>query len=95
VSEPEDDEDDCPLLYDEELDLWFMPPGFDYRWYDFYLEDDEDDEVEAHCIPVGDTGTHIASEDCKCQPDEDVNGVWLHWAFDGRDYYEMKKRRPN
>lgn len=82
-----------PMLFDPDSGRFWIEAGFDYRWYDFYHVDDE--VFETHVLPVGDTGSHIASPDCKCCPQMDENGVWLHWAYDGRDDFDQGKRRPS
>lgn len=58
-----------------------------------------------HVIPDHDIKPHITSGECVCQPFEHHEGDlnhpftteigWFHNAFDGREAYESKVRKPN
>lgn len=80
------------LVEDEDGELW-MERGFANTWADVYADHGED--FEAHVMPVGDTGSHVAAEDCPCCPQMNYDGVWMHRAYDDREAYEEKRRRPN
>ena len=77
---------------DETGELW-TKDGFSNQWGFTVIEDDE--TAEAHVFPCGDTGAHVMAEDCPCAPQMDDNGVWIHRAYDDREAYATKKRRPN
>lgn len=58
-----------------------------------------DDEMHGHLIPDQDLHQHELSEDCWCQPNEDydITGdlTWSHHAADGREDYELGRRKPH
>lgn len=50
-----------------------------------------------HVIPNGDLREHLCSETCWCRPTEDdeVHGVFIHQAMDGREQFETGERLPS
>jgi hypothetical protein len=50
-----------------------------------------------HIVPQNDITNHVFSEKCACQPDEDDEeaDIWHHNAFDGREEYEYRGRKPH
>lgn len=51
----------------------------------------EEEEPRFHVIPVTDTMTHHYAISCPCHPRQDPydDTVWIHNAFDGRDFFEQ------
>ena len=45
---------------------------------------------DVHITPVNDIREHITSPACRCKPSEDPMNerVFIHNAFDGREFYE-------
>lgn len=52
---------------------------------------------DVHVVPVGDLREHDCTEECWCKPDEDneVAGVFVHHALDGREKFETGERLPS
>jgi hypothetical protein len=50
-----------------------------------------------HIVPQNDITGHTFDETCKCAPHEDDEcpDVWHHNAFDGREEYEFRGRKPH
>lgn len=53
-------------------------------------------EGHIHVMPVGDLREHESSSQCFCKPteDEDMPGLWVHHALDGREQYETGEMKP-
>ena len=81
------------LVEDEETGELWLESGFANTWRDVLVWDDE--IYEAHVVPEGDIGAHVMAEDCPCCPQMDHEGVWQHRAYDDREAYEEKRRRPH
>lgn len=49
-----------------------------------------DDKARFHVIPVQDTMPHHYAITCPCNPRQDPydESVWIHNAFDGRDFFD-------
>lgn len=73
-------------------ELW-VEDGFANDWQPIVRENDETFEV--HVTPMGDSGAHLLHEECPCCPYMNDSGAWVHRAYDDRDAFEQKKRRPS
>lgn len=83
-----------PLIYDDETELFYADSGFDNRWYACGIV--RDGEREDHVVPLGDSGTHILTDDCPCCPHEDDgDGVIRHRSYDERELFGTGERRPS
>lgn len=50
---------------------------------------------ELHVTPDYDERQHELAQECRCRPQMDHEGVWVHRAFDQRDLYEEGRRKPH
>lgn len=60
-----------------------------------FLQHPEPGTMEIHLMPMGDTRQHAFDTACVCGVYEDDPGFFIHCAFDGREAYEVGKRKPH
>lgn len=44
-----------------------------------------------HVIPIGDSKPHVSRWTCRCRPYTVGDGVWVHNAYDGREFFEQEE----
>lgn len=49
--------------------------------------------IDGEVIPVGEEHV-LGSEQCSCKPWKTADGIWVHRAFDRREYNEPDAFRP-
>lgn len=74
---------------DHEPELFMPPAPPPWGW----MTVDHKASATCHVFPTWDIYGHIFSEECRCQPYIDENGFWSHNAWDGREPYEMGRKR--
>lgn len=60
-----------------------------------YKDEDLQHGWVLHICPTQDIAPHILSNDCPCRPFGNDDQQVVHNAWDGRELYETKKRKPH